>query len=113
MPLSVPALLAIGLGLALLVLLPARRLEAAALSARSIGTYALAVWSLAFLVAIRPGATRFLLPILLIAYLAPFVASPDRIARVVRRGGRLPPKPPLKNVTPPEDGVGGGPTGQP
>ena len=50
------------------------------------------MWALAFLLAIRPGATRFLLPILLIAYLAPFVAGPDRIARVFRRGGPwLPP----------------------
>jgi hypothetical protein len=39
----------------------------------------------------------------LIAYIAPFVAAPDRVARVLRRGGRRdPPPPPLKDVTPPD-----------
>ena len=42
--------------------------------------------ALALLVAIRPGATRILIPILLVAYLAPFVASPDAVARFIRRG---------------------------
>jgi hypothetical protein len=98
-----PALLALGLALGLVVLLPARRLQLAGLAGRSIGLYALALWILGVLVAIRPGATRLLIPILLIAYLAPFVAAPDRIARVLRRGGRRdPPPPPIKDVTPPD-----------
>ncbi len=99
-----PAILALGLALALIVLLPARRLQLAGLTARSIGLYALALWLLGAIVAIRPGSTRLLIPILLIAYLAPFVAAPDRIARVLRRGGRHdPPPPPIKNVTPPAE----------
>jgi len=102
-----PALLAVGLAVALVVLLPARRLQLAGLSSRSIGGYALCLWLLGFAVALRPAGTRFLIPILLIAYLAPFVATPDRIARVLRRGrGAGPPvaPPPMKNVTPPSDG---------
>lgn len=98
-----PALLALGLALGLIVLLPARRLLLAGLTGRSIGLYALTLWILGVLVAIRPGATRLLIPILLIAYVAPFVAAPERMARVLRRGGRGdPPPPPIKDVTPPE-----------
>lgn len=99
-----PAFLALGLALALVVLLPARRLQLAGLTARSIGLYALGLWLLGAIIAILPGSTRLLIPILLIAYLAPFVAAPDRLARVLRRGGRRdPPPPPIKNVTPPAE----------
>jgi hypothetical protein len=105
-----PALLAIGLLLGLVVLLPARRLQLAGISSRWIGIYATCLWALGFFLAIRPVAIRFLLPILLIAYLAPFVVAPGRISSAIerrRRGGRGdPPPPPIKNVTPPD-----GPTG--
>jgi hypothetical protein len=106
-----PALLAIALVLGLLVLLPSRRLQLAGFRARSIGLYAAFLWILAFALAIRPIATRFLIPIVLIAYLAPFVVAPGRMARIVargrgqgQRGGPLkePSRPPMKNVTPPE-----------
>ena len=106
--LPAPALVAVGLVLALIVLLPAYRLQLAGLSSRSIGAYALCLWLLGFALAMRPGGTRLLIPILLIAYIAPFIAAPDRIARVLRRGrgGEPPiaPPPPMKNVTPPSDG---------
>lgn len=101
-----PALLAVGLLLALVVLLPAKRLQAAGLSSRVIGVYALFVWALAFLLFLRPVAARFLVPILIVAYIAPFVVAPERVAALVRRrpGGRGgPPAPPMKNVTPPDD----------
>ena len=68
-------------------------------------------------VAIRPGATRVLIPILLIAYLAPFVAAPDRLGRVLSRGGRSgpgragPPSRPPRNVTPPDPPGGPGSAG--
>ena len=111
MPIPAPALLAIALGLGLLVLLPARRLQSGGLAGRSIAMYAATVWGLAFVLVLWPGMTRLLLPILLIAYLAPFVASPERIGRIRRigrGGGGDPPPPPIKNVTPPD-----GPTGPP
>jgi hypothetical protein len=105
-----PIPLAIALGLALLVLLPARRLHLAGISGRWIGVYALFVWGLAFLVAVRPLLLRFAVPILVIAYIAPFVVAPGRITRAIgrtRRGDRgdppKPPKPPMKNVTPPDE----------
>jgi hypothetical protein len=51
---------------------------------------------------------RFLLPIVLIAYLAPFVAASGPVSRAIDRtrrlrgGGDDPPRPPIKNVTPPD-----------
>ena len=101
--LTPPWLLALGLVLGLLVLLPARRLQLAGLAPRTIGTFALMLWALAILVAVSPGAMRILVPILLIAYLAPFVAAPERVGRALRRGGPArPARPPMKNVTPPD-----------
>lgn len=101
--LAPPWLLALGLVLGLLVLVPARRLQLAGLAPRTIGLLAATLWALGMLVAIRPVASRILIPILLIAYIAPFVAAPDRLGRVLGRGGgRHGPagEPPMKNVTP-------------
>jgi hypothetical protein len=110
-----PWIIAVGLVLALIILIPARRLQLAGMAPRTIGLYALGLWSIAMLLAVRPGAIRFLVPILLLAYLAPFVAAPDAVARILRRGrggpgggGPLGPRPPMKDVTPPDDGAAGG-----
>ena len=100
-----PWLLALALGVFLLVLLPARRLQLGGLSGRSVGVYTLFVWLLGMAVVVRPGVTRFLIPILLVAYVAPFVAGPDRIARLRRAGRRGPPAPPVKDVTPPSERI--------
>lgn len=94
-----PWLLALGLVVAFLVLIPARRLRGAGLSSTAVGLYALAIWALAMLVAITAGGTRLLIPVLLAGYLAPFIASPDVIGRVLRR---RPPRRPMKDVTPPD-----------
>ena len=103
-----PWLLAVGLVLGLLVLLPARRLQLAGLSGRAIGFYAVALWLAGLVMAVRPVGARFLIPIALLAYIAPFVAAPEVIGRVLRRGRPRdppadPPRPPMKNVTPPDD----------
>jgi len=104
--LAPPWLLALGLALGLLVLLPARRLQLAGLAPRTIGLYALGLWLLTMLVAVQPAGARILVPILVIAYVAPFVAAPDRVGRFLRRGGRprggpaAGGRPPMKNVTP-------------
>ena len=109
--LPAPALLAVGLLLGLLVLLPARRLQLAGTSQPSGSRlYAVCVWALAFLLVVRPVAARFLVPILIVAYIAPFVAAPgsdrgDR-ARAARRSRlvvAIRRVPPMKNVTPPDD----------
>ena len=101
-----PWLLAVALVLGILVLLPARRLHLAGLSSRTIGLYALGLWLLGFMLTVRPVGAQFLVPIVLLAYIAPFVAAPERINRIMRRGRpRNPPRPPMKNVTPPDDPV--------
>jgi hypothetical protein len=120
MLLPAPWLLAAGLVIGLLVLLPARRLHDGGLSRGVITGYALTLWLLGLALVWRPIGARFIVPILLIAYIAPFVAGPDRVARLGRiergRGGRAgggggrgssggsgPAKPPMKNVTPVEE----------
>ena len=110
-----PWLIALALVLGLIVLVPARRLQLAGFSSRTIGTYALILWSLGMVAAMGPGAARALVPILLVAYIAPFVAGPDTLARVMRRSppGSSPPPRTVKDVTPrdeaapaPEDDTG-------
>jgi hypothetical protein len=106
--LPTPWLLAVALVVALLVLIPARRLQLAGMSARTIGLYALVVWALAMFLVVRPVGARILVPFLLVAYLAPFVAAPERVRRVLGRGRLGGPgpaadgRPPIKNVTPPD-----------
>ena len=103
-----PWLLALGLILGVLVLFPSRRLQLAGLSSRVIGLYAVSLWLMGLFLAVRPIGARFLIPIALLAYIAPFVAAPEVVGRVVRRGRPRdppldPPRPPMKNVTPPDD----------
>jgi hypothetical protein len=102
--LPAPALLAIGIAIALIVLIPARRLQLAGFRGRWIGLYAVCLWGMAFLLAVRPVATRFLIPMLVVAFVAPFVVVPERLSSIVRRRGGSgdPPQPPMKNVTPPD-----------
>lgn len=95
-----PWLVALALVLGLIVLIPARRLQLAGLSGRATGAYAVVLWLMGMIIAIRPVGLRFMLPILLIAYLAPFVAGPERVARVLARRRLDPPS--MKNVTPPD-----------
>jgi hypothetical protein len=52
--------------------------------------------------AVRPAGARILIPFLLVAYVAPFVAAPDRVRRVLGRGGPLGGSRPMKDVTPPD-----------
>ena len=97
-----PWLIALALVVALLVLIQARRLQLSGMSSRTIGLYALALWILAMTLAIRPAGARILVPFLLVAYLAPFVAAPDQVRRVFRRRPPSDGRPPMKDVTPPD-----------
>lgn len=107
-----PWLLAVALVLGLIILIPARRLQLAGVSRRAASIYATLLWLGAMLLAIRPVGTRFLIPILLIAYLAPFVAAPDTVRRVLARGrdGMQAGLRPMKDVTPPDANDGPGTT---
>jgi hypothetical protein len=95
-----PWLVALALVIALLALIPARRLQLAGVSSRVIGLYALTLWILGMTLAVRPAGARILIPFLLVAYIAPFVAAPDRVRRVLGRGGSIGDPPPMKDVTP-------------
>jgi hypothetical protein len=98
-----PAFLALAGLIALLVLIPTRRLQIAGWTTRGLAAYYLAIVGLALLVAGIRGPVRFLVPILLIAYLAPFVTARAGIDRLLgRRDGQGP-----RNVTPPGDGRDG------
>jgi len=95
--------------IAAVALLPARRLQLAGFSRAVTAVYAFGVWALAMVLVFRPVLIRVLVPILVVLYLAPFVTAPGRMGAIVRRGRGPrgePPRPPMKNVTPPD-----GPTG--
>jgi len=113
---SPTTLLLVGI-VALLVLLPTRRLQLAGWSRQNLTLYFLGMWALGALVAALPAPARFLIPILLVAYLAPFVTLREGLDRLMGRpprsrgdipgsggpggGGDAPP--PIKNVTPPDE----------
>lgn len=119
-----PVTIALGGLVALLVLLPTRRLQLAGRTRNALAVYFVIVWALGVLVAVVPVPARLLIPILLIAYIAPFVTLRDGLDRLLGRppgsgdvpseagsrgaGSRwttLPTAPPTaKDVTPPRDG---------
>ena len=99
--------------LALLVLLPTRRLHLAGWRGSWLATYYVGVFLLALLVAELRGPAKLLVPVLVIAYLAPFVTVRDGLARLFggpsgRRPGPPPRRPPPRNVTPPDVDAGRG-----
>ncbi len=90
---------------ALLVLIPTRRLQLAGWRRQSLTTYFLAVWLLGVLVAAVPSPARFLVPLLIVAYLAPFVTLRDGLGRLLGRprGDSTADRTPMKDVTPPDE----------
>jgi hypothetical protein len=108
---SPTAILLVGL-VALLVLIPTRRLQLAGWGRESLTIYFLGVWFLGSVVAALPSPARFLIPILLVAYLAPFITLREGLDRLRGRppaarghgnGDAFTERPPMKDVTPPED----------
>jgi hypothetical protein len=93
-----PALLLFLLVAGLLALLPVWRLYHAGWPPRML-LAAWALYSLGIFVGMRfPGPFRLLLPVIIVAYVAPFVAGPERLARVLR--GRQPAPGVIIDVTP-------------
>lgn len=89
--------------LALLALVPTRRLFLRGWSTASLTTYYLATWGLAVLLALAPGRARFVLPLLAIAVVLPYLPLPVWLDRLLGGGGgRAAERPPMKNVTPPD-----------
>ncbi len=107
-----PTTIALAGLIALLVLLPTRRLYLAGLGRDGLLIYYVVVWLLGAAVAAFPSPARFLVPILIVAYLAPFVTLRDGLDRLLGRpprdrggsgaGRATGDRPPMKNVTPPE-----------
>ena len=98
MPGRMPALIALFLVATLVALVPVRRLHVAGWSAGSLFT-AWVLYSIGIFAGIRfAGPLRLLLPILLVAYVAPFVARPERLSRFL--GRRPVPPRPVIDVTP-------------
>lgn len=96
-----------------LALLPTRRLFVSGWTTRPLAAYFAALFGLGLLLALTRGRIGFLLPILVLAYVAPFITARQGI-RAVR--GRLGVG--VKNVTPADEysrsrprDPGAGPTG--
>lgn len=83
-----PALLLTVLVVGLLALIPVWRLNRAGWSSRWLAATWVALAAALLVVVRAPAAGRFLVPLLILAFLAPFVASPERVARLLRREPR-------------------------
>jgi hypothetical protein len=115
-----PTTIALAGLVALLVLIPTRRLQLAGWQRESLTAYFLTVWLLGAAVAAMPAPAKFLIPLLLVTYLAPFVTLRDGLDRLLGRprsggpggsggpadpdrGGKSEEPRPIKDVTPPEE----------
>jgi hypothetical protein len=104
-----PAILALTGLLFLLFLIPTRRLQLAGWPARALGSYLGGMLLLGLVAAELRGPTRFLVPILVIGYVAPFVTLRSGIERLLgggrRRKGGGPDvrveRPPMRSVSGP------------
>ncbi|HKG55690.1 MAG TPA: hypothetical protein VKA85_00400 [Candidatus Limnocylindrales bacterium] len=92
-----PALLAAVLVVGLLALPPARRLFRSGRSVATIAVYYATLALLALLLVLVPGRGRFLIPVLVVLYVVPFITLPAGLTRL--RRARVT-RPPMKNVTP-------------
>ena len=81
-----------------LVLLPTRRLFVSGWTTRPLAAYFAALFGLGLLLALTRGRIGFLIPILVLAYIAPFITARQgiRAARGRLGGG-------MKNVTPTDE----------
>jgi hypothetical protein len=86
-----PRLVALVLLCFVLAAIPTRRLLLAGIRPAWLWTYVVLLVVLGVAVVAGRGAGRFLVPFLVVLYVAPLVVGPDTIARRLRRG-RRPPK---------------------
>lgn len=83
-----------------LVLIPTRRLFTSGWTSRPLGAYFLALFGLGLVIALTRGRVGFLLPILVIAYIAPFITARQGLRATRDRLGHA-----MKNVTPVDEYV--------
>jgi hypothetical protein len=81
-----PGLIALLLILFLVLLAPTDRLRRAGWSPRALGLYLLAMLLIGLLVVELPGPARWLVPILVLGYIAPFVTARAGFDRLRGRG---------------------------
>ena len=86
-----PWLIALVLLCFVLAAIPTRRLSQAGLRQGWLGVYLLVLVVLGLVVVAARGPGRFLIPFLVVLYVAPLVVAPATAARWLRRG-RRPPK---------------------
>ncbi|MFZ5853817.1 MAG: hypothetical protein ACOYXS_04830 [Chloroflexota bacterium] len=85
---SLTFLLLLG-AIGLLALIPTRRLYLAGWSPRALALYYVGLVALALIVAELRAPARFLLPILVVAYIAPFVTARAGLRRLFGRSERV------------------------
>jgi len=91
MGLPAPWLIALVLLCFVLAAIPTRRLFRAGIRPAWLWAYVLLLVGLGVVVVAARGPGRFLVPFLVVLYVAPLVVGPETIARLLRRG-RRPPK---------------------
>jgi hypothetical protein len=105
-----PTILALTGLLFLLFLVPTRRLQLAGWPSRALGSYLGGMLVLGLVAAELRGPTRFLVPILVIGYVAPFVTFRSGLERLLggsRRGRRKGAGPEVRVERPPMRSVSG------
>jgi hypothetical protein len=90
MGLPAPWLIALVLGCFLLAAIPTRRLADAGLRPGWLAPYLLTTIALGVLAVAFRGAARYVVPILVVLYVAPLLVAPETMARVLWRGRRPP-----------------------
>ena len=83
-----PLLLLATIVAALIALIPVWRLQRAGWSQRSLTIIWLVLSGALVLVLTAPSVGRLLVPLLVLAFLAPFVTSPERLLQLIRREPR-------------------------
>jgi len=105
-----PAIIGLIIGLFLLALIPTRRLFLAGSPGWVLTAYFLGLLVLA-VVTIQLRGVRFLIPVVLVAYVWPLLASPESLSRLIDRlFGTRPSRGPMRNVTPVQGRVHPAPT---
>jgi hypothetical protein len=106
----VPPLLLVAILLAVIAVIPTRRLAIRGASNLVIAAYFAALWLSALAIVAAPGRSRILVPVVVVLAIVPFVTLRDGLDRLMGR----PPRevsPPPRNVTPPDaTGAGTGPS---
>ena len=107
-----PWILGLVMGLVALAAIPTRRLFAAGVQAGWLASYLFVLVVLGFLVVRGLGPEKFLVPVLVVAVVAPFLLTRGTLGRLLRRAA-MPGTRPAAPATPRSVGTGSGRTVRP